>query len=201
MHRITLALILLLLAAVCVPHAAQAQAQAQVRRCTGNDGTVILTDRQCSDIGATERVFSSGMPGSSGITGRNAYRGCARSVQDLAYALGNAIQVSDVNQLAGLYDFSGASTASGYRLMARLGLIASRPLVDVQPMYAGGYDPYGDPYAGFIEFDEDGAVIQRPASKPRLIGLRVEQTLSNNSTPSRTVFGLRKNMGCWWLHF
>lgn len=197
MHRIALASLLLLLATTCVPLAAQAQ----VRRCTADDGSLILTDRKCVDIGATERAYPGGIPGIGGVTGRNAYRGCARSVQDLAYALGNAIQMGDVNQLAGLYDFSGTSTASGYRLMERLGLIASRPLVDVQPMYAGGHDPYGDPYVRLIEFDEDGAVIQRAAVKPRLIGLRVEQTLSNNSTPSRTVFGLRKNMGCWWVHF
>lgn len=197
MHRIFPALFFLLLAAACVPHAAQAQ----VRRCTSGDGSLIYTDRKCTDIGAIERSYSSGITGSSGFIGRNAYRGCSRSVQDLAYSLGGAIQASDVNQLAGLYDFSGASTSSGYRLMERLGLIARRPLVDVQPMYAGGYDPYSDPYAGIIEFDEDGAVVQRPASKPRLIGLRVEQTLGNGSTPSRTVFGLRKNLGCWWVHF
>ncbi len=196
MHRTLLAPLLLLLAA-CIPHAAQAQ----VRRCTAADGTLILTDRQCADLGASERTYSSGINQSGGILGHNAYRGCSRSVQDLTYAVGNAIQMGDVNQLAGLYDFSGTSTSSGYRLMERLGVISSRPLVDVQPMYAGGYDPYSDPYAGMIEFDENGAIIQRPATKPRLIGLRVEQTLSNNSTPSRTVFGLRKNMGCWWVHF
>lgn len=197
MHRILLASLLLLAAAACLPHAAQAQ----VRRCTSDDGNLVYTDRKCADIGATERIYSSGISGSSGIMGRNANRGCSRSVQDLAYSVSSAIQANDVNQLAGLYDFSGASTSSGYRLMVRLGLIASRPLVDVQPMYAGGYDPYSDPYAGIMEFDEDGAVVQRPAVKPRLIGLRVEQTLSNSSTPSRTVFGLRKNMGCWWVHF
>jgi hypothetical protein len=36
--------------------------------------------------------------------------------------------------------------------------------------------------------------IQRPP-----VALRVEQTLANGSTPSRTVFGLRRNMGCWWI--
>ena len=171
---------------------------AQVRKCTSADGSLIYTDRQCSDIGATERLASIGI---SGVSGSRFYRGCARSVPDLAYSLGLAIQTGDVNQLAGLYDFSGTSTANGYRLMDRLGAIVKRPLVDVQPMYAGGYDPYSDPYSGVVEFDEDGAVIQRAAVKPRLVGLRVEQTLGNGSTPTRTVFGLRKNLGCWWVHF
>lgn len=194
MHRILLVSLLLLAAMSCLPHAAQAQ----VRRCTAGDGTLIYTDRKCDDIGATERLSSGSI---AGITGSRAYRGCASSVQDLAYSLGSAIQTGDVNQLAGLYDFSGASTASGYRLMQRLEIIAKRPLVDVQPMYSGGYDAYSDPYAGIVEFDEDGRIIRRQAARPRLIGLRVEQTLANGSTPSRTNFGLRKNMGCWWVHF
>jgi hypothetical protein len=193
MHRILLASLLLLIAAY-MPHAAQAQ----VRRCTASDGNLIYTDRKCEDIGGTDRLSSNGI---TGINNSHVYRGCARSVQDLAYSLGNAIQTGDVNQLAGLYDFSGASTASGYRLMERLEIIAKRPLVDVQPMYSGGYDPYSDPYAGVLEFDQNGTVIPRPAVRPRLVGLRVEQTLANNSTPSRTVFGLRKNLGCWWVHF
>jgi hypothetical protein len=193
MHRIALASLLLLIAA-CLPHAARAQ----VHRCTAGDGSLVYTDRKCDDIGASERLSSNAI---AGIGGNYPYRGCARSVQDLAYSLSNAIQAGDVNQLAGVYDFSGASTASGYRLMQRLELIAKRPLVDVQPMYSGGGDPYDDPYGGITEFDENGAIVPHYAPRPRLIGLRVEQTLANSSTPSRTVFGLRKNLGCWWVHF
>lgn len=189
MSRINL-IWLLLLAATCVPHVAQAQ----VRRCAASDGSLIYTDRKCEDIGAIERIYT---PSASAIGGNRYNRGCSRSVQDLAYSLSNAIQTGDVNQLAGVYDFTGASTKSGYRLMDRLAVIAKRPLVDVQPMYSGGHDPYS--YSDIVEFDVDGNVIQRPAVKPRLIGLRVEQTLANSSTPSRTVFGLRKNLGCWWV--
>ncbi|MEO6154879.1 MAG: hypothetical protein ABIP16_04025 [Thermomonas sp.] len=181
---------LLLLVIACLSH----PAQAQVRRCSAGDGTLIYTDRRCEDIGATERLYT---PRISGIGGSRLNYSCARSVQDLAYSLSSAIQSSDVNQLAGVYDWAGTSTSTGYRLMSRLDVIAKRPLVDVQPMFSGGSDAYSD----IIEFDEDGAVIQRPAIKPRLIGLRVEQTLSNGHTPSRTVFGLRKNLGCWWVHF
>jgi hypothetical protein len=31
------------------------------------------------------------------------------------------------------------------------------------------------------------------------VALRVEQTLANGSTPSRTVFGLRRHLDCWWI--
>ncbi len=183
---------LVCLSSLALPHVVQAQ----VRRCTAGDGSLIYTDRKCDDIGATERIASNPI---AGISGSRLYRGCARSVQDLAYSLGNAIQSGDVNQLAGVYDWTGTSTSNGYRLMSRLDAIAKRPLVDVQPMYSGGQDPYSN--SGILEFDEDGSFIQRPVARPRLIGLRVEQTLANGSTPSRTVFGLRRNMGCWWVHF
>jgi len=168
-------------------------ASAQVRQCTAVDGGVVYTDRQCADIGAIDRLAT--RTPSLGV-GARLHRGCARSIQDLVYELSNAIYASDVNQLAGVYDWVGMSTANGYRLMTRLAAIAKRPLVDVQPMYSGGFDPYGD----IVEFDaETGELISKPPRKPRLIGLKVEQTLANGSTPSRTVFGLRQYLGCWWV--
>ena len=167
---------------------------AQVRQCIGSDGAPVYTDRKCEDIGGRERE----MVAATAVTGTARARGmCARSVQDLVYSLGSAIQSGDANQVAGLYDWTGMSTANGYRLMERLQAIAGRPLVDVQPMYAGGTNEYG---FDVVEFDETtGEVIGKPARKPRLVGLRVEQTLGNGSTPSRTVFGLRQHLGCWWV--
>lgn len=187
----TAVVILFLLVYACLPRSVTAQ----VRQCIGADGSLVYTDRRCEDIGATERVAP---PAGMGIGGPHLYRGgCSRSVQDLVYSLSSAIQSGDANQIAGVYDWAGMSTANGYRLMARLEAIAKRPLVDVQPMYSGGANEYG---YDIVEFDgETGAVISKPPRKPRLIGLRVEQTLRNGSTPSRTVFGLRKNMGCWWV--
>lgn len=191
MPRLALPVLLLLPALVVVP----SSADAQVRQCIGGDGTLVYTDRRCEDIGATERPASQS---AIGVGGQRLYRGgCSRTVQDLVYSLGSAIQSGDANQIAGVYDWAGMSTANGYRLMARLDAIAKRPLVDVQPMYTGGANAYG---YDIVEFDEaTGAVVSKPPRKPRLIGLRVEQTLGNGTTPSRTVFGLRKHLGCWWV--
>jgi hypothetical protein len=36
-------------------------------------------------------------------------------------------------------------------------------------------------------------------SRPRPIGLRIEQTLGSTATPARTVFGLRRQYGCFWI--
>lgn len=41
-----------------------------------------------------------------------------------------------------------------------------------------------------------------PAPAPairRPVALRVEQTLSDGTTPSSTVFGLTRHFGCWWI--
>ena len=185
--------LLLLLSIACL--LAPGAVLAQVKRCTATDGTLIYTDRKCDDIGATERLGA--MPSVGGaVAGR--YRNvCARTVQDLVYSFSNALQSGDANQVAGVYDWAGMGTSNAYRVMTRLEAIAKRPLIDVQPMYSGDTNAYGD---DIVTFDETtGEVITRTPRKPRLIGLRVEQTLANGSTPSRTNFGLRQRMGCWWV--
>ena len=193
MPRLALSLLVALCVLPCL--GLPLRAHAQVRQCIGADGALVYTDRKCVDIGASERpVSDTGV----GISGQRLYRGgCARSVQDPVYSLGNAIQSGDANQIAGVYDWGGMSTANAYRLMTRLDAIARRPLVDVQPMYSGGVNEYG---YDVVEFDKDtGALVSKPSRKPRLVGVRVDQTLADGTTPSRTVFGLRQQLGCWWV--
>ena len=72
----------------------------------------------------------------------------------------------------------GSSNAN--RVMDQLQRIAARPLVDVREAHAD---------------DEGGGSGAGP-----ILGLRVEQVLSDGYTPSRTVFGLRRRLGCWWVH-
>lgn len=169
-------------------------AHAEVRRCALAEGGTVYTDRRCEDLGASE--LPKAAAGSGAMGARPGRVSCARSVEDLAFALGNAIQSGDVNQVAGVYDWAGMSTGAGYRLMERLDAIARRPLVDVQPAYAGGANEYG---YDVVEFDETGRVVSQAARAPRLVGIRVEQTLANGTTPTRTLFGVRRNLGCWWV--
>lgn len=158
-------------------------AQAQVRRCTAAGGGEIYTDRRCQDIGASERV-----PRAAAGAAVRFYRGgCARNLQDLIYELTAAIDSGDANRVAGVFDWAGVSSGSGYALMNRLDTLARRPLVDVQPVYPATADAQnGDPYAQ--------ATLRRAP-----IGLRLEQTLGNGSTPVRTLLGLRRYLGCLWV--
>src|SRR5690606_11719860 len=45
----------------------------------------------------------------------------------------------------------------------------------------------------------DAIPVPAPRRQPRPVALRVEQTLAGSATPSRTVFGLRRNFGCLWI--
>lgn len=158
-------------------------AHAQVRRCTGADGTAIYTDRRCADVGASDRVPHATPGGPARF-----YRGgCARNLLDLVYELTAAVDSRDVNRVAGLYHWVGMSSSGAMAVMDRLDLIARRPLVDVVPVYPASADGEGDYYPQ--------ATVRRAP-----IGLRLEQTLSNGSTPSRTMLGLRRYLGCWWVH-
>ena len=170
--------LLLLLVLIAMP------AAAQVRRCTGPDGTTIFTDRQCQDLGAVERV-----PHAAATAETHLYHNvCSRNLQDLVYALTAAVDSRDVNQFAGVYDWAGMSTRTGYAIMDRLQAIVQRPLVDVTPIYRTSDTP------------PDGDYYPQTTVRHVPVGLRLEQTLANGSTPSQTVFGLRSYLGCWWVN-
>lgn len=159
-------------------------AEAQVRRCVRPDGITVFTDRQCRDIGAVERLPRDERPNG----GHRIYRGgCARNVQDLMYELTTAIDSGDVNRLASVYHWAGMSSRGSVGVMNRLDAVVRRPLVDIVPVMPAG--PEG----------EDWTLYPQTTVRTEPVGLRVEQTLANGSTPSRTHFGLRRYFGCWWI--
>ncbi len=160
-------------------------AGAQVRRCTGPDGSTVFTDRRCVDIGGVERLPRD-RPTSSV---RQLYRGCARNLQDLVYEITTAIDSGDTNRLASVYHWPGMAHRQGYAVMGRLAGMVKRPLVDIAPMMPASPDGV------------DGELYPQTSVRRAPIGLRVEQTLGNSATPSRTVFGLRKHFDCWWVTF
>jgi len=171
---------------------------AQIRRCTRPDGEVVFTDRDCADVGGTDRPQPSVHSPTYG--GKPWARGCSRSLRALVNEVTAAIESCDVNRLAGVYNWSGMSSRSGYAVLGRLDLIANRPLVGVSAVLpapqlsmnaAGAMTVSGAVNTG----DYPGATVVRRTP----VALRVEQVLSNGSTPSRTTFGLRRHMGCWWI--
>ncbi len=190
-----LASLVLIAAVACL--AWPRQGDAQIRRCTKPDGEVVFTDRGCNDVGAADRPAP---PVASPVYGGKAWaRGCSRSLRDLMFEVTTAIDSRDTNRLAGVYDWAGMSNRNGYAVLGRLDAIANRPLLDVTPVVPDpqlSLDASGDVTVSGVDAQAypGATVVRRPP-----VGLRVEQTLANGSTPARTVFGLRRYMGCWWI--
>lgn len=45
----------------------------------------------------------------------------------------------------------------------------------------------------------DSPLPATPPARPRPVALRIEQTLAGSATPVRSVFGLRRSHGCFWI--
>lgn len=209
------ALVLLLIAASLWPRAAQAQ----IRRCVGADGAAVFTDRRCEDIGSVDSLPRTPAAAAGAKSSDRGYRGgCARNLQDLVFQMTSAIESHDANRLAGVYHWTGMSGSTGYSVLERLDAIARRPLVDIVPVMSTPAAPSVPPSepAWVVASDDAAPADAEPGSEltpvppdpdyyPQTsvrrtpVALRVEQTLSNGSTPSHTVFGLIRHFGCWWI--
>jgi hypothetical protein len=213
------------LIALCGLSPLPARAQdAQLNRCAGPGGNTIYTDRPCESIGAVSRLPRGAASGNIG-TRRS---GCARTLQELVYDITNAIDTRDVNRLGAVYHWVGHSPESGYRILDQLQAIVDRPLVDIVPLRAAARtepadtgttapatpasqavpvpvvdDPASTPQVSVDSQESQPAETPapRPIARRTPVGLRLEQTLKNGSTPSRTIFGLRRHLDCWWITF
>jgi len=188
-----LPMLCLLGAALCfAPSSASAQ---KVQRCTSTSGETVYTDKRCEDIGAMDRLPRSAVAGAGGSS---LYRsGCSRTLSDLVHQITAAIDNKDVNRLAGIYQWTGVSNASANGILNRLEAIVQRPLVDIVPLRPRP-PPIVDENGIVIDENSDGYYPQTTI-RQRPVGLRLEQTLANGSTPSQTVFGLRRSYNCFWI--
>jgi hypothetical protein len=207
-------ILLFLLAAFFALHSGRAAAE--VRRCVTPGGQEIFTDRQCDDVGATQSVPHE-QAKAAGARAR--VGGCARSLEDLVFEMTTAIDAHDANRLAGIYHWAGLSSEAGYQIWSRLDAIANRPLVDIVPVMPNSSPPppaVKDGSESGTSNDAGNAIptpqtTRRETSDAELypqtavrrtpVALRVEQTLGNSATPSRTVFGLMRHFDCWWVRF
>lgn len=196
------------------------EAQAQIRRCVTADGGHVYTDRQCRDLGATERAPRQGMVQQGG---RLIRRDCSRNLQDLVFELTAAIDNRDVNRLAGIYHWPGTSSRGALSIMGRLDGIVNRPLVGIVPVQPAPPTPaVVAPARSSLSWrtaeraqpgSAPGAAAAAPDLPPSVLaaagrsagarraptGLVVEQNMNDRITPLRTLFSLRRHLDCWWL--
>jgi hypothetical protein len=183
-------LVWLLLCALCLPSPpALAQAPQRVNRCTTAQGETVFTDRRCDALGATARL----PPRSASVGNTGVYRaGCARRLSELTGQIRDAVSAQDVNRLSSIYLWSNVSNATANHIIGRLESVVQRPLIDIAPVYPDSAPVMEDPALAAA------GTVEAP-SRPRPIGLRIEQTLGSTATPARTVFGLRRQYGCFWI--
>ncbi len=189
-------LVFVALCALCLPAPASAQAQ-RVNRCTNAQGQTVFTDRRCDALGATER-----MPARTPTVGNTGiYRaGCARRLSELTGQIRDAVSLQDVNRLSSIYLWNNVSNATANSIIGRLEAVVQRPLVDIAPVYPASDDSAGADATVTAPLDAEGQPLaQAPSQRPRPVGLRLEQTLGTTATPARTVFGLRRQYGCFWI--
>jgi len=95
--------------------------------------------------------------------------------------------------------------------MERLDAIVQRPVVDIVPVMPEDEAPTAasdatPPYPAFTDSAFTDSAAHAPdqapaaASRPRApVAIRVEQSQQNGIAAVRTVFGLQKHFGCWWI--
>jgi len=171
-----------------------------VHRCTDASGASVFTDRRCEDVGASSRVIRPRL-NASGQPVAPVHLGCPRRLSDLVQKITGAIDAGDANRLAALYQWNGISDASANRLLDQMETLVRRPLVDIAPIFpAAEPAPVVDADGMVIDANADGYYPQVAApQKRRPVGLRLQQTLANSSTPSSTVLGIRRSYDCFWI--
>ena len=206
----------------CIALLANSPAPAQsVQRCMGANGQPVYTDRRCDDIGAVQRVPPAAAAGAARWTRQD----CPRRLSELVGEIGAAIQSHDVNRLSAIHDWRGVPAAAATSLFDRLEAMVGRPLVDIAPVYAQGPAPPAEgadasgapgPQAWMPSWQPSTAAAATAAANPdpaqapmavpitaparaRPVGLRIEQTLAGSATPVRTMLGLRRAYGCFWI--
>lgn len=148
-----------------------ASTQQRLNRCLGANGVTIYTDRACVDLGARER----GMPATPAARD-DLPPGCAATPAELHARLRLAIDTGDVNALAALYHWAGATQRTARAVMADLERIAAQPLME-------------------LIAESESAPPAATSDTPPPVALALHQPAGV------TRFAVAQHAGCWWLRY
>ena len=190
------ALVALAASALAAPLAAQT-----IHRCEAEDGLLVFTDQQCHLLGTAYGLESQSEPararpgmrkvGASGGGMRFGIGCAARSPEGLLGAVKRAIESGDVNQLAGLYDWNGATRGRAMGVVRRMQRLVKRDLLTVEFDY--------DDYAPAFTFEQASQVFERPA-RPALPDIVVAHyAWGQGGSSEGERFSMTRDAGCIWL--
>lgn len=202
-------------------------AQAQVNRCTTDRGTVVFTDRPCAAIGANERLpRAAAVPGNGGLRRAGCARNLQDLMYEITSAIDqrDVNRLGGVYHWVGMSAQSGERVLDRLQAIVDRPLVdivalrgggtprpapeAASAAAETSASPASADAPGGSaassatPTAAAPLVDPALGESAPPPPAPRRggpVGLRLEQTLRGSATPSRTVFGLRRHLDCWWV--
>ena len=172
-----------------------------IRRCVGDDGGTIYTDRPCDSLDAVEAKPRPGTerPSDGTLGVRSApmensgpvRSDCARRTDTLLFDLRRALEEGNVNHIAGVYHWPGTSGRSARYIMERLQTLADHPAASVELVYPEVTPVLDDP-----ESFPPGTPVEDPQ------GVRIsEAAFDGTVTLIDQQLQLVRNAECWWIRF
>jgi hypothetical protein len=204
-------------------------ARAQVHRCTTDRGTLVFTDRPCAAIGASERLpRGAAAPAGAGLRRTGCARNLQDLKYEITSAIDqrDVNRLGGVYHWVGMNAQSGERVLDRLQAIVDRPLVdivairgggggAPRPAPEAPSFTAqssasqvsmdapngSAASSAGSAAARALVDPVLGESAPPPPAQRRggPVGLRLEQTLRGSATPSRTVFGLRRHLDCWWV--
>lgn len=177
-------------------------ASQDIRRCVRPDGTIIFTDKSCSDDDIEKQVNQVAATKTPNKKTYPTPPSCNRTTSELLYSVRTAIDMRDANLLARHYHWAGMSSAQAENILNRLELVVTYSLMDIRLLYSGvsanTISPDEDAYA----LDSSSEPLAETHKQEQAYAIKIVQYHSTASSQQQsTVFKLQPYYGCYWIRF
>ncbi|MBP7370528.1 MAG: hypothetical protein KA902_03725 [Arenimonas sp.] len=170
-----------------------------LRRCVRDDGSLVFTDKSCSESEVEKQVVQDlpiAQPGKKIVP---LPESCSHSTDELLYNVRTAITMQDVNQLAKYYHWVDLSSTQAENILNRLELVVAKPLVDIR-IIRSGQDHNDDDLADLTDLAVEFQSVL-PVQQQSAVALKVIQYRANSTELESTQFMLKRHFNCWWIRY
>lgn len=173
-----------LLVMVLACASANAVGEDGIRRCIGENGEPVFSDRPCMTIAPSVDARSAPRELPSTTT-----QTCATSAPELRERVVDAFSARNALALSGLLLWDGYGGAHATRELQSLARLVVEPLVAID---LDAFDAHAS-----LPTDDEASVRAPPSS--RTLTIRTARDLDHVPQEARTTFALVDHGGCWWL--